>query len=58
MQALVSPKLQFSDLEVDRRGYSQPNTQPGNASVRAEAMFSYRSYPSLCGLQTEFIRKI
>lgn len=37
MQAVISPRLQFSDLEVDRRAYSQPDAQPGNASVRAEA---------------------
>lgn len=39
LQALVSPRLQFSDSEADRRAYSQPDAQPGNASVRAEAGF-------------------
>ena len=37
MQAVVSPRLQVSDPEVDRRAYSQPHAQPGSAGVRAEA---------------------
>ena len=44
VEAPVLSPVQFSNSDVDRRVCSQPKEHPGNAAVRAEAAFNYRSH--------------